>query len=109
MERTGSEPVVDREELRAAIETRRELGADMEAHVIDSFVERIERRLEERHSPKSVTRSLESSGQGLALAIVSVFAGIPITAIAATHGGIAALIVVWAGIALVNLAYARTR
>ena len=109
MERTGSEPVVDREELRASIETRRELGADMEAHVIDSFVERIERRLEERHSPKSVTRSLESSGQGLALAIVSVFAGIPITAIAATHGGIAALIIVWAGIALVNLAYARTR
>ena len=43
-----SERGVQRDELRAAIEARRELGAEMEPAVIDAFVERIERRLAER-------------------------------------------------------------
>jgi hypothetical protein len=108
MERSGSEPAVDREELRAAIETRRELGPELEPHVIDSFVERIERRLTQERAPSPARRPPETS-KSLALAIISLVAAIPITAIAATHGGISAIIVVWAGIVLVNLAYARSR
>jgi hypothetical protein len=98
---------VDREELAAAIEARRELGAELEPHVVDSFVERIERRVAERTSAKPARK--DDSGNTVVLAIVSLLAGIPITAIAATHGGIAALLVVWAGIVLVNLAYAQRR
>jgi hypothetical protein len=107
MERTGSEPAVDREELQAAIEARRELGAEMETHVIGSFVERIERRLDARPKSKPERRRGGNAAKSLALAIVSLVAAIPITAIAATHGGINALIVVWAGIVLVNAAYAQ--
>jgi hypothetical protein len=98
---------VDREELTAAIEARRELGTDLEPHVVDSFVERIERRVAERTNAKPART--HDSGDLLALAIVSLLAAIPITAIAATHGGIVAIAVVWAGIVLVNLAYAQRR
>jgi hypothetical protein len=46
------ENVVRREELEAAIEARKELGAEMEPAVIDGFVERIERRLATRDEDK---------------------------------------------------------
>ena len=37
-----------RDELRSAIEARKELGDEMEPAIIDAFVERIERRLADR-------------------------------------------------------------
>jgi hypothetical protein len=43
-----SERAVQKEELQAAIEARKELGAEMEPAIIDAFVERIEQRLAER-------------------------------------------------------------
>jgi hypothetical protein len=88
MERHGA---VDRDELQAAIEARRELGSQLEPQVVDSFVERIERRLAER-TPAKPARNNDSNT--LALATLSLFASIPITAIAATHGGIVAMAVV---------------
>ena len=53
--------IVRRDELEAAIETRRELGSDMEPAVIDAFVERIERRIGERNeeSERSLKRKRE--------------------------------------------------
>ena len=39
---------MQKDELEAAIEARKELGAEMEPAVIDAFVERIERRLGDR-------------------------------------------------------------
>lgn len=97
---------VERDELKAAIEARRELGADLEPHLVDSFVERIERRLAERKTAAPAKRHDRREG-AFVLAVVSMVMAIPITAIAATHGGIVALLVVWAGIVLVNLAYNR--
>lgn len=46
---------------------------------------------------------------GLALAIVSIALGIPLTAIGASTAGFAGLLVVWIGIVLVNLSYNKTR
>jgi hypothetical protein len=46
------ENVVRKEELEAAMEARKELGAEMEPAVIDGFVERIERRLATRDEDK---------------------------------------------------------
>jgi hypothetical protein len=43
-----SDDAVVRDEVRSAIEARRELGDEMEPAVIDAFVERIERRLGDR-------------------------------------------------------------
>lgn len=39
---------VPRDELQVAIEARKEVGEDMEPALIDAFVERIERRPEQR-------------------------------------------------------------
>jgi hypothetical protein len=76
----------------------------MEPQIVDSFVERIERRLLERVPKAPARRDRDGS---FALAIISLGAAIPITAIAATHGGIVSLIVVWLGIVLVNAVYNR--
>ena len=98
-------PVVDRREMQAAIEARKELGAELEPQLVDSFVERIEKRLGDR--TRAVGKRQEGREGSFVLALVSVVMAIPITAIAAVHGGIAALIIVWAGIVLVNAVYGR--
>lgn len=98
--------MVEREDVQAAIEARRELGGEMEPHLIDSFVDRIEKRIDER-----ATRRIPAQRHGregsFVLALASLVAAIPITAIAATHGGIVAMVVVWVGIVLLNAVYNR--
>ena len=98
--------MVEREDVQAAIEARRELGGEMEPHLIDSFVDRIEKRIDE-----SATRRLPEQRRGregsFVLALASLIFAIPITGIAATHGGIAAMVVVWLGIVLLNAVYNR--
>jgi hypothetical protein len=98
-----------RDELDAAIRARGELGAGLEPQVIEGFVERIEHRLDERIRelrPMSVRKN--RSDQTLALAIVSLVAAIPLTAIAVTQAGLVGLLVVWLGIVLVNGVFARS-
>jgi hypothetical protein len=96
---------VERDDIEAAIEARRELGGEMEPHVIDSFVDRIEKRIDERTTRIPVERKGREGSFVLALA--SLAAAIPITAIAATHGGITAMVVAWIGIVLLNAVYNR--
>lgn len=96
---------VERTELEAAIEARRELGKQMEPHIVDAFVERIERRLGEHRT--HVSRRDRGREGSFVLAIVSLGCAIPITAIAATQGGLVGLVVVWIGIVLVNFVYNR--
>jgi hypothetical protein len=100
--------VVEREEVQAAIEARRELGQELEPEIIDSFVERIEKRLAELEKTRQPVRRQSSGGdKTLALAIVSLGVAIPLTAIGVTQAGLVGLAIVWIGIVLVNLAYAR--
>ncbi len=94
--------MVERDDVQAAIEARRELGAELEPHVIDSFVTRIEQRL-----AKPVPR--RGDDKTFALTIFSLIASIPLTAIAIVQSGLVALIIVWVGIVLVNLSYSRRR
>ena len=96
----------EREELHAALEARRELGKAYEPDVVDAFLERVERRLEERTRKIARPRREEERGPHVALAIVSLGTGIPITAIAGGTGGIAGILIAWAGIVGVNVAYA---
>ena len=100
---------MSREELSAAVEARRELGPEHERELIESFLDRIERGLERRVAEQAPARRDYGGEQQrrLVLAAVSVAAGVPLTAIALATGGLAALIVVWAGIVLVNLAFSR--
>ncbi len=109
-----------RDDLTAAVGARRELGPDYEDAVLDSFLARLDRQMQERVDATVAERI--SSGErraagaaparrdpGLTLGIVSVIAGIPVTAITTGTEELAALIVSWAGIAAVNVAHAWGR
>jgi VIT1/CCC1 family predicted Fe2+/Mn2+ transporter len=106
-----SDPGRVREELEAAVAARRELGDELEPHVIDSFVGRIERRIDqridERLGPHLAKRQSRSDDKQFVMALVSLGVAIPLTAIAISNGGLVALAIVWVGIVLVNLAFAR--
>jgi hypothetical protein len=98
--------MVERDDIQAAIEARRELGGEMEPHVIDSFVDRIEKRIDER-TMRRIPAQRHGREGSFVLALASLIVAIPITAIAATHGGITAMVVVWLGIVLLNAVYNR--
>jgi Flp pilus assembly protein TadB len=105
------EPLVPREELEAALAARRELGPEREPEVVDAFLDRVERQLERRIAERSpVPRDERGFEQRrFALGLISVACGIPLTAIALGTSGLAALVVVWVGIVLVNVVFARSR
>ena len=102
-----------RKDLRAAVAARQELGPEYENEIIDSFLDKLDARhvhrraglLPEPAPPRHPSR--ETDPGGLALAIISIVAAIPITAIAADMIGIVGVIVCWAG--LVGINFTRTR
>jgi len=103
---------ISRDDVSSLIEARRELGEDMEPAVIDAFLDRVEAAAEERGAQRRPARPQpwnDGRGEQLALSIVSLGTGIPITAIAAEQGGIVGMLVVWAGIVGVNFSFSRRR
>jgi len=102
-----SEPIVPSDEMRAAIEARKELGADMEPAVVDAFVERIERRLTERgsESERALKRKRDHQKE---MVLGSMGIAIPLLAIAAVFTGLAGVIVVCAALAVIALATTRS-
>jgi hypothetical protein len=102
------ERVVGKEELQAAIEARRELGAEMEPAVIDAFVERIERRLAERggESEQSLKRRRDHQKE---MVLGAMGVSIPLFAIAAVFTGLAGVLAVCAVLAVVAIASTRIR
>jgi hypothetical protein len=104
-----------RRDIEAALAARRELGPEYDDAVADSLAEHIDElvaiRLAESRaevSERQLDREDErtSRRQRFVLGIISLGAGIPVTAIAATNTdpGILGVAVSWAGIAAVNLA-----
>ena len=113
-EQQGGHPSVDldRQDMTAALEVRRELGPSYEQEVVDSFAERIEQaiasrvdaRLAEERSRRKQDDDRDS--KQMALGITSMALGIPISAIAAGTADLPGLVTSWAGIVAVNAAYA---
>jgi small-conductance mechanosensitive channel len=101
-----AKPTVDREELEAAIEARKELGAELEPAVIDSFVERIEKSIVKRdeQSEKALKRKRDHQ-RDMVLGAMGI--SIPLMAIAAIFTGLAGVIAVCAAIAVVAIVSAR--
>jgi small-conductance mechanosensitive channel len=98
--------IAGRDELEAAIEARKELGADMEPALVDSFVERIERRLSDRatESEQSLRRKREHQKE---MVLGAMGISIPLLAIAAIFTGLAGVIVVCAALAVIAVVSAR--
>jgi small-conductance mechanosensitive channel len=101
-----SEQVVRRDELQAAIEARKELGADLEPAVIDAFVERIERRLQQRtgESEQSLKRKREHQRE---MVLGAMGISVPLLAVAAIFTGLAGVIAVCAALAVIAITAAR--
>jgi hypothetical protein len=101
-----AEPSVDREELEAAIEARKELGAELEPAVIDSFVERIEKSIVKRDEQreKALKRRRDHQKE---MVLGAMALSIPLMAIAAIFTGLAGVIAVCVAIAVVAIVSAR--
>ena len=96
MRRMGEE-VVPRDEARAALEARRELGPEYEDDLVERFAERLEARLKkESRAPARLDHN-----QKTGIAIVSIIAAIPLIAIA-SGSGLAGVIAVCVALAVVN-------
>jgi hypothetical protein len=97
--------MVERNDVEAALEARRELGKEYEPAIVDSLVEKIEKRLDERkpaHTPSRTQHELD-----FRVVLGSIGLGVGATAIATgNHQGWVAVIA-WLAIVLVNIAYYR--
>jgi hypothetical protein len=104
---------LEHEDIEAALAARSELGPAYEPAIVESLAEKIEvaieTRVDARLEQTRRTDRLEGQrlNQQMVIGIVSLGTGIPITGIAASATeGVVGIVVVWAGIAAVNIAHA---
>ncbi|CAM5585002.1 hypothetical protein GCM10010329_75620 [Streptomyces spiroverticillatus] len=117
-----------KKDLDATVHARRELGADYEAALVESFLEKVEQRLDSTVD-RRVRRQLAeqqmvvargshparpSSGDGgfgerFGLAIVTLVLAVPLSAIAVVNAGLLGLLVCWLGIFGVNAVHSSWR
>jgi hypothetical protein len=103
-----SDDVVLKQELRAAMEARKELGDEMEPAVIDAFVARIERRLTDRtdQSERALARRREHQKE---MTLGSMAISIPLLAIAAVFTGLPGVVAVCVALAVIAIVSSRQR
>ena len=101
-----SEDRVLKEELEAAVEARKELGADMEPAVIDAFVARIEQRLADRsgEDERSLKRKRDHQKE---MVLGSMGISIPLFAIAAVFTGLPGVVAVCLALAVIAIVSSR--
>ena len=103
---------LERGELEARLEARRELGLEYDAALVDGFADRIERvvtaRAEERHAQLERVHRHQAAagGRQLALAIISMIALLPVSIVLGVNGQLVALVVTFAALVSVNVAHA---
>jgi len=102
----GRERTGPKEELQAAIEARKEVGAELEPAVLDAFVARIEQRLADRaeETERSLKRKREHQRE---MVLGAMAISIPLLAIAAIFTGLAGVIAVCAALAVIAIASRR--
>jgi hypothetical protein len=108
------------DEIRAAAETHRELPAEYQSAVIESFIDKVGKEIDARvdarvagyytQGPPPKARRGPRSHSPALLAVTSMVLGIPLTAIVAAAGphpvGLAGVLVVWAAIVVINVVHA---
>lgn len=117
-------PGLPRDDLAAALQARRELGPDYDAAFAESLVERVDQTVQARLAaargapldidPVTLHAYDRANAAGerkvtVAIACVSLGVSIPLSGIAAGMGSLAALMIIWTGIVMVNLANALRR
>lgn len=102
-----SEDLVPRDELRAAISARKELGEDMEPALVDSFVEQIERRLEQRagQTEQALKRKRDHQKE---MVLGAMAISVPLFAMAAIFAGLAGILVVCGALAVIAIVSTRS-
>jgi hypothetical protein len=100
------ERVVRKDELQAAVEARKELGAEMEPALIDAFVERIERRLADRggESERSLKQKRDHQKE---MVLGAMGVSVPLLLVAAIFTGLPGVIAVCAALAVIAITAAR--
>jgi hypothetical protein len=97
-----------RRELEATVAARKELGPEYEHHLVESFLEKLERGLDRRRQDVVPP---DHHGVRTPALLGSVGIGIPVTAIALSNspgaGGVVVAIVAWIAIAVANVAFWR--
>ena len=95
-----------KDELRAALEARKELGDEMEPALVDAFVERIERRLAARtkESERALSRR-RAHQQEMILGSMAI--SIPLLAIAAVFAGFPGIVAVCVALAVIAIVSSR--
>jgi CO dehydrogenase/acetyl-CoA synthase beta subunit len=98
---------VANEEIRSAIEARRELGEEMEPAVVEAFVARIEQRLVERseHSERALARKRNHQKE---MVLGSMGIAVPLLAIAAIFTGLPGVVVVCVALVLIAVVSGRS-
>jgi hypothetical protein len=111
-------PKVPQEEIAAAVSARRELGREYDDAFVESIVARVNETIDVRLSAHAVAKNEHEKQRArgsdravhVTVACVSLGVSIPLSAIALEagegSGGLPALLIIWIGIALVNLAAA---
>ncbi|MBU6532147.1 hypothetical protein ACFUIW_13915 [Streptomyces sp. NPDC057245] len=108
-----------KKELDATLQTRRELGEEYESALVDSFLEKVdqridgavERRVRRQFAEHRMTaardsrspRPVDSFGERFGFGIVSLVLAIPLSAIGGGVGHLPGLLVTWAGVVGVNV------
>ncbi|MEV6649393.1 hypothetical protein [Streptomyces sp. NPDC051219] len=112
-----------KKELDATLQARRELGPEYESALLDSFLEKVEQRLDGTVD-RRVRRQLAEQqmvaargarsphvvdgnfGERFGFGIITMILAIPLSAIGAVQADLEGLVVTWAGIVGVNAVYA---
>ncbi|EXU66438.1 membrane protein [Streptomyces sp. PRh5] len=119
-----------KKELDAALQTRKELGAEYESELVDSFMEKVEQRFNDtadRHVRRQLAEQQMATARGsrpyatgapadqahglgvgerFAFVGVSLVLAIPLSAIGVVNEGLPGLLITWAGIFGVNAVHA---
>lgn len=112
-------------ELDAALQTRKELGPEYEAELVDSFLEKLDKAVDQRVRRQLAERQMTvargaqprgpqlGSGSGfgsrMGFAVISLVLAVPLSAISVVNAGLPGLLVAWAGIVGVNAVQATGR
>ena len=101
-----SEETAVKQELRAAIKAREELGSEMEPAVIDAFVARIEQRLEGRATDdeRALKRKRDHQKE---MVLGSMGISVPLFAIAAGFTGLPGVLAVLVALVIIAVISAR--